>query len=225
MLAAASGLDGTNTLADDVVSRPLTDSRVACPSCDLVFDVSGLPDGATATCSRCGQYLTANKSDAFDRVIAYSSASLIMLAVACAFPFMQFSRAGLENTMTLPQTVLELWVNNMPWLAVLVAGFIIIIPAVVMVLVLTMALALVRGAHPPWLRSLGSLVFHLQSWSMVEVFFIGVLVSLVKIAKMATIVLGTSFWAYAAFAVLFTAALTNLDKYQSWQRIEALSPS
>ncbi len=148
-----------------------------------------------------------------------------MLAVACAFPFMKFSRAGLENTMTLPQTVLELWVNNMPWLAVLVAGFIIVIPAVVMVMVLVMAQALVREAHPPWLRPLGSIVFHLQSWSMVEVFFIGVLVSLVKIAKMATIVLGISFWAYAAFAVLFTAALTHLDKFQSWQKIEALSPS
>lgn len=157
--------------------------------------------------------------------MAYSSSSLVMLALACAFPFMNFSRAGFENTMTLPQTVLELWVNNMPWLAIVVAAFIILIPALVMVLVLILGATVRAQRHPPWLKGLGSAVFHLQNWSMVEVFFVGVLVSLVKIAKMATIVLGISFWSYAAFAVLFTLAITNLDKYQSWQKIEALVPT
>ena len=59
-------------------------------------------------------------------------------------------------------------------------------------------------------------------WSMVEVFIIGVIVSLVKIAAMATVVVGASFWAYAAFAICFTAAVANLDRYQCWERIEAL---
>ena len=54
-------------------------------------------------------------------------------------------------------------------------------------------------------------------------FFIGVLVSLAKIAHMATVVLGISFWAYAAFTILFVMTITNLDRFQSWQRIEALS--
>ena len=60
---------------------------------------------------------------------------------------------------------------------------------------------------------------------MVDVFFIGVLVSLVKIAQMATIHMGISFWAYAAFSVLFILALSNLDRFQCWRRIEALGQS
>ena len=57
---------------------------------------------------------------------------------------------------------------------------------------------------------------------MVEVFIIGVIVSLVKIADMATIELGISFWAYAGFAICFTVAISNLDRYQCWERIDAL---
>ena len=116
--------------------------------------------------------------------------------------------------MTLPQTALDLWKNGMPELALIVAAFIIVIPAVVLTLVLVLATWLLRNRPVRGLSLLGRIVFTLQNWSMVEVFFVGVLVSLVKIAKMATIVLGTSFWAYAAFCVVFTLALTNLDRFQ-----------
>lgn len=198
---------------------------MACPSCDLIFDLGKLPDGATASCSRCGTYLTNRREDALTRVMAFSSAALVTMLMACAFPFMQFSRAGFENTMTLPQTVIELWRNDMPWLAALVAGFILIIPVTVMGMTLVLALTLSREAHPPWLKGLGSVLFHLHTWSMAEVFFIGVLVSLVKIAHMANVVLGLSFWAYAAFTVLFVMTLSNVDRFQFWQKIEALSPT
>jgi paraquat-inducible protein A len=57
---------------------------------------------------------------------------------------------------------------------------------------------------------------------MVEVFIIGVIVSLVKIAKMATVTLGLSFWGYVAFSILFTMAIASLDRYQLWEEIEAL---
>ena len=196
---------------------------MACPSCDLVFNVSALPDGGVATCTRCGNFLTCRRSDAFERVMAYSSASLITLALACVFPFLKFSRAGLENTMTLPQTVLELWAEGMPWLAILVAAFIIVVPATVMLMTLLLSSALTRETPPDWLLPLARALFWLQSWSMAEVFFVGVLVSLVKIAHMATVVLGISFWAYAAFTILFVKTLTNVDRYQFWQRIEARS--
>jgi paraquat-inducible protein A len=44
----------------------------------------------------------------------------------------------------------------------------------------------------------------------------------VKIAAMATVVIGISFWAYAAFTICFTLAVSSLDRYQCWERIEAL---
>ena len=59
---------------------------------------------------------------------------------------------------------------------------------------------------------------------MVEVFFFGVLVSLVKITHMATIVLGIAFWAYAAFSVSFILAISRLDTYYTWKRLEELEP-
>lgn len=194
----------------------------ACPSCDLLFDVGQLPDGGTASCSRCGSFLTRREADAFERISAYSAAALIMLGISCAFPFLQFKRAGVENTMTLPQTVLELWSNDRPWLALIVAAFIIGIPGIVMLMAQVLGNRLHRNVAPAWLVRLARTLFQLKTWSMAEVFFIGVLVSLVKIMKMATVGLGISFWAYAVFSLLFILTLTHLDRYQTWSRIEAL---
>jgi len=195
---------------------------LACPSCDLIYDVSGLVNGQKANCSRCQHNLTVFRTDELQRVVAFSCSALITLMLACSFPFMQFKAAGLESVMTLPKTAIELWNYGMPDLAFLVAAFIILIPAAMLLLILFLTIGLLLNKKSLWLRRVCLWIFTLKNWSMVEVFFIGVLVSLVKIAKMATVVLGISFWAYAAFAILFILAVSSLDRFQYWRRIEAL---
>ncbi len=196
---------------------------VACPSCDVLFDVSGLRHGEKARCSRCGGFLTQVSDDAFERVQSFALAGLICLVLGCAFPFLSFESSGLENTMTLPQTVEQLYSQGRPDLALLVAGFIIVIPAAVLVLLLVLSSCVIRQRFYPWMIPGTRLVFHMQNWAMVEVFFIGVLVSLVKIAHMATVVIGISFWGYGAFALCFIAAVSNLDRLQYWNQIERLA--
>ncbi|MDJ0879511.1 MAG: paraquat-inducible protein A [Halieaceae bacterium] len=195
---------------------------IACHACDLLVDVSELKTGQRASCPRCGHSLTRIRKDAHSKVLAYSVAALIALVTANAFPFLSFASSGLESVMTLPQTPAMLWGNGLPMVAILVAAFIIYIPATVLVLLILLCMPLRGERWRPWLKPVGRWVFTLQSWSMVEVFIIGVIVSLVKIMKMATVTMGLSFWGYVFFAILFTMAIAALDKYQMWQEIEAL---
>ena len=197
---------------------------VACPSCDLLFNVAQMPDDTSARCPRCGTALTTRSSKDNERLVVFSATALGMLVLACSFPFMEFGRAGLENSTTIPQIVAALWTSGMPWLSTLVGLFIIILPAVTMFMMLVIGWCLWRSLAVSWLRPLCSLVFHCTHWSMAEVFFVGVLVSLIKVAKMATIVLGASFWAYAVFTILFTLTLLSLDRFQIWRQVDELSP-
>ncbi len=196
---------------------------LACPSCDLMFDVSQLKPGEVARCSRCRHFLTRYLSNELERVTALAIAALVFLIMACSFPFLAFNANGLESAMTLPETVLKLWSYDRYALAALVSAFIITIPAILLSLILLITVSLLLNRHSTWLPHLGRLIYILQEWSMVEVFFIGVLVSLVKISKMATVVIGMSFWAYAVFALLFVLAISSLDRVQCWRRIEALN--
>lgn len=196
---------------------------VACPSCDLLYDVSGMRNGEKASCSRCGDFLTRVRNDAFVRLQAYAIAGLISLAIGCSFPFLSFKSSGLESVMTLPQTAIQLYDQGRPDLSFLVSAFIIVIPTVVLVLLLVLATCVTRQKFFSWMVPLARLAFHMQNWSMVEVFFIGVLVSLVKIGHMATVVIGISFYGYGAFSLFFIFAVASLDRLQCWNEIERLA--
>ena len=198
---------------------------IACLGCDLLVDVADLRDGDTARCPRCGHFLTRLQHDAVSRVTAYAVAGMVFLALACSFPFLSFATAGMESVMTLPQTAVELYVQGMPAISLVVAAFIMVIPAAVLILLVLVCLPLLMGYPARWLVTAARWVFTLHNWAMVEVFIIGVIVSLVKIASMATVSLGISFWAYAAFSLCFTLALATLDRYQVWQLIEELEPT
>jgi paraquat-inducible protein A len=198
------------------------DSTIACHACDLLVDVGDLEVGQRANCPRCGHFLTRLRPDAHSKVLSYSLAALVALITANAFPFLSFASSGLESVMTLPQTPGALWNHGLPEVSILVAAFIIFIPAVVLIMLILLSMPLRGDRWRPWLKPVGRWLFFLQSWSMVEVFIIGVIVSLVKIAKMATVTLGLSFWGYVAFSILFTMAVAAMDKYQLWEEIEAL---
>ena len=196
--------------------------EIACQSCDLLVNVAALKHGESASCPRCGCFLTRVRHDVYDRVLAFASAGLVFLILANSYPFLSFSSSGLESVMTLRQTPGALWNNGMPEVGALVAAFIIVIPAAVLLMMLALCIPLSQGRYHPWLVPIAKGIFLGQGWSMVEVFIIGVIVSLVKIAAMATVVIGLSFWAYAAFTICFTVAVANLDRFQCWEHIEAL---
>jgi paraquat-inducible protein A len=204
------------------MDAPAKTLRIACHECDLLITIPMLDEGARASCPRCGHILAKNTPDGLTRTLALSLAAAISLVFSNLFPFLSLEASGLEQVMTLPQSAYELYLDGYWTIAVLVMGPIMGIPALILATLVALVIPLRRDQPAGYLVSAARFLSFLSPWSMVEVFVIGVLVSLVKIGAMATVILGVSFWAYIAFAFCFIAALTNLDRVLLWRRIEAL---
>jgi len=200
-------------------------SSIACVHCDLLLPAPVLAEGERAGCPRCGGHLIARPRDGLSRSFAFAMSSVVFLIISLSFPFLTMKVGGFENAMTLPQAALELYRYGMAALGAIVFAAILVIPSLIIGIVLALLLALMSGRRFPWLVPAGRLLFGLGTWSMVEVFVIGVIVSLVKLAAMATIVPGISFWSYAVFGVCLTAALTSLDRAYVWNEIEQVMSS
>jgi paraquat-inducible protein A len=166
--------------------------------------------------------LTVSFREPFSRAFSFASASLIMLAIALAFPFLSISASGVTNSMTLIQTVSYLAEYGADGIAALVFLFVILVPLVMLTLIGTLAVSLGANRFPEMLLPAARWLFHLNAWSMVEVFAIGVIVSLVKLAAMAKVSLGVSFWAYLAFTVLFLLAFSSMDRLTVWTAIDRI---
>jgi paraquat-inducible protein A len=197
--------------------------RTACIQCDIPLAIGDLEPGERARCPRCGHLLAAGAADRFDRALAFGLAAALLLWMANSFPFLSMQSSGLESVMTLPGTAVQLYRDGYVILAVLVLGAIAVVPALMLGAIFALAVPLRRGRSRPWLVPAGRFVFASSPWAMVEVFIIGVIVSLVKIGHMAHVILGASFWSYIGFAVCFTAALSSLDRISVWREIERSS--
>ena len=198
--------------------------QVGCPECDLLLDMPELRTGEQARCGRCGYVLTVNLEDPFGRAFSLAVGGLVMLAIALGFDFLSISASGVTNSMTLIQTVSFLADYGATGIAFLVFVFVILVPVLMLTWITVLALSLRIGLVHPLFIPPTRWLFHLNAWAMVEVFAIGVIVSLVKLAAMARVELGMSFWAYLIFTVLFLRAFASLDRMTVWTQIERLQP-
>lgn len=195
---------------------------VACAECDLLVTLPHLGPRQRSRCPRCGHVLSFGNIQRARRALPYALAAAALLPLSLLFPFMSFARSGVENEMNLLQSAAALYQDGSIVLSVLIFGFIVLMPVVVVLSVLLISVSLHLGRCLPGLTWAARILYRVESWGMVEVFIIGVFVSLVKIAKMATVGLGFSLWAYAAFAAVLVAAVIRLDKMVVWRQIEIM---
>lgn len=198
--------------------------RIACHECDLLVRIDEPAMHSRASCPRCGHTLAVYVPEGLTKTLAFSLAAGMLLLFSNCFPFLSLEASGIEQVMTLPRSAYELYLDGYWTIALLVMLPIMGIPGLMLLSMTALTIQLNRGEPASWLVPTARWLFFLNPWSMVEVFVIGVLVSLIKIGHMAHVVLGIAFWSYVGFALCFIAALTNLDRLHLWRKIEELVP-
>jgi paraquat-inducible protein A len=201
----------------------MSTENIACHCCDLLIDVPELKPGNKAFCPRCGHLLSSKTKNATDQATAFAFSALLFLLLSLPFPFMAFQSQGREQQVSLIESGYDLFLLGYPVLALLLTVFILFIPALLLTAYLGVLFPLRSGKANRWSFRLTRLIFSLHPWGMAEVFLIGVLVSLVKIAGMADLVIGMSFWAYVFFALCLIATITSIDKLQLWHALDSAS--
>ena len=200
---------------DDVVVN-----LIACHECDLLHREVEVPPRSAAVCGRCGATLYRNVPDSLDRTLAYTLAASLLFIVANAFPIVQLDAQGNKNSTTLFGAVRTLHEQDMTSVAALVFFTTILTPALQLGAMLCMLLPLKFGHVPGRLTSLYRLVLRVRPWAMVEVFLLGMLVSLAKLVHFASLTPDVALWSFAVLIVLIACASSSFDARSFWQRVE-----
>jgi paraquat-inducible protein A len=194
---------------------------VSCPECDLLQRQVPLVPGGTAYCARCGALLYRNPIDGFDRTLAFTLAAAVLFITANAFPIVSLEASGQRTSTTLLGAVAALHDQDMTAVAALVFLTTFLAPSVHVCALLYLLLPLKLGRVPRHLPVVFRLVDAVRPWGMVEVFMLGMLVSLAKLSHMATVSPGVALWAFAGLMVLFSAGAATFDARALWVRVEA----
>ncbi len=192
----------------------------ACHECDLLTHLPPLPAHGAAYCPRCGSLLVRSKANSIERSLALVLASLILFCIAISFPFLAMKTGGLEQQTTLITGVWLLYTQGMKGLATVVLLTCILFPLFQMAGLLYVLLPLYFKCRAPFAMRAFRVIQHLQPWSMMEVFMLGILVSLVKLAELAVVTPGISLWAFALLIFTTAAQTALLDTHQVWEALE-----
>ena len=195
-------------------------SLIACHECDLLYHVRPLPEGGVARCVRCGAVLYRQKKDSLNRTLSLTIAGLILFVVANTQPFLAMKSGGLVQETTLITGTRELYAQGMEALALLVLFTSILAPLVHLLGMVYVLLPLKFNRLPRNLSGVFRFVQSLQPWGMLEVFMLGILVSIVKLAKMAKIVPGIALYAFLVLIFVMAASSASLDPHLIWKRWE-----
>ncbi len=148
------------------------------------------------------------------------------LAAALYFPFISFEARGVSNAIHLADTSASLVRFHEPFVGMLVLLTVVVLPMVYLVAVIWLHLGLLQRRPLPRSYRIARALSHLGPWMMADVFVIGALVSLIKIAGMASVDLGLSFWAFCVYALLLLLTTRSIDTDWMWFSLvgEPLAP-
>jgi paraquat-inducible protein A len=186
---------------------------IACHDCDLLQRETPLDPGGVAVCGRCGAVLYRNNPGNAERTLALTIAAAILFAISNAFPIVGIESQGSRNASTLFGAVLTLWDDHMGLVASLVFITAILVPAIELAAMIFL-LATPRPS-PLILR----MVLAVRPWAMVEVFMLGLLVSVQKLSHLATIEPGIALWSFGALMLLFAALTATFNPRDLWRSV------
>ncbi len=192
------------------------DNFVICHKCFTLNEEIPIKDGSKACCSECGNILYRYNSKLIDNSLSLSITGLIFFVLANLFPLLQIDILGSEQFITIPKTILSLFDNGFYIVGFVCAFLIFIFPLMIFLINILLFTLLKMERGEKLTKELLILLSHITPWSMADIFFISILVALVKLIAFGQIHIGISFWALMAFVLIDVYITKSLHLSEIW---------
>ncbi len=193
------------------------DNLIICHKCHTLHEKVPLEEGKKALCTQCNIVLYQNDKYMIDKTLALVITAFISLIVAFQFTIVTININGLEQSLNLSSLFVVIVEHKQYIVGIMLLFLIVIFPFVILISMFFLLLYMKLGKAEYLVRRLLILLAHIRPWSMVDIFFISLLVAMVKLFDVAQIELGVSFAAFI-FTLFLDAIITkNISFYELWE--------
>jgi paraquat-inducible protein A len=195
-------------------------SVIVCHACDLVHRRNAIMDRARVRCVRCRAELYRTSAAGIDTAIALAWSAAVLLVLSNSYPLVTLQLNGSERTTTLAGAALALYGQGYAPVAALVFVTTVLIPSFQIAALLYLLMPLRRRARARAQNEVFRALMWLRPWALSEVFMLGALVALVKLAAMAQVIPGIALFAYGALMLSLSALTSITPTEQFWRWVE-----
>lgn len=189
----------------------------ACPECDLLLQETAVPAGSESRCPRCDHVLREGRPDSVLHALLLSSLGIIFFGPGIGLPLLSLSVTGLRQEASLAQAVLALGDTGFWEVATMVSICAIIAPLLNFWLLFAVSTLLYMKSPSRWLPVLMRANHHVREWAMLEVFLVGILVSIVKLKDIAELLPGVGLYCFVCLMLCALLLNTAVDEHELWQ--------
>ena len=197
---------------------------IICQQCYTLNEELPIEDGSKACCAECGEILYRYDSKLIDHALSWSITGLIFFALANAFPLVMIDLFGSEQFITIPKTIASLFANGFYIVGFLCLFLIFIFPLMIFLINIVLFTLLKTGRGEDLTKELLILLSRITPWSMADIFFISILVALVKLIAFGQIHIGISFWALMAFVLIDLYITKSIRIPEIWMLRKKIFP-
>lgn len=190
----------------------------ACPDCDLMVELPEQLTAADAYCPRCQKLLREGHTDAVRRARFITLCGLTFFFPAMSLPLLEIHFHGASNTSSVIASIMAYHASGHRIAAMIVFAMVIIGP--LLNFVVTGMAAFLRSTHWSYLPLLLRLNHHVREWSMLEVFMLSILVSIVKLRVDVEVIYGPGLICFMGLLVMMMAMVWAVDDHVFWTAIE-----
>ena len=200
------------------LARMPASQLVVCRECDALQRVRSLSRGELLACFRCGAHLRESHGERLHRVLPLTLSASVCFVLANSWPIVAIEVAGNRSATSMLGAIVELYKQGAPGVALIVLLTGLLAPAAQLGLLAYALLSLAAPRRLPGVQTVVQLLQALRPWSMAEVFMLGALVSLVKLAGVARVIPGIGMWSLFGVIVLTAAAQAMFDVPEYWAK-------
>ena len=201
-----------------IYQRALSQGLTACDECHYLVRIRSENSDKVRRCPRCFSIVRQRKRKSISRTWAWVIAGLVLLAPANLLPVMTVIYFGSGSPDTIMSGVIHLAEGGMYPIAILVFVASVFVP-IVKLLGLISLLLIVQLKLPLSARQctyLYRMIEFIGRWSMLDLFMISILVTLVDLGAIASITAGAGATAFASVVVATMLAATTFDPRLIW---------
>ncbi len=155
-----------------------------------------------------------------DALAAVSAAGLLLLILGVVSPFLELSIEGRRLAASVVSAVISVFTTGGNLFGILVLFPLMAFPLVEMAGLVYVFWVLRFGTGLPHCRTIYRFVVHIREWSMIDIFLLGVLVAVVKLADLADVAPGAGLYLLGGAMGMLLILLWGHEPDDIWAYLE-----
>ncbi len=189
-----------------------------CTECGKLSRLSTASNDQSQHCTRCSAPISFRRPHSLQRSWAYTLAATFLMIPANILPILTVISFGKGDPDTIMSGVVKLWVADLQAIAAIVFIASIVVPVIklMIIIILILVVQLRLPLSKQQCTVLYRFIHFIGRWSMLDLFMISILVTLVHLGNIATVASGPAATAFAAVVVFTLLAANSFDPRLLW---------